>query len=68
MDWALGGVAAALLAVGLIGQGFEMRRMNKPALDEGLAGSPNLFADKRNYKWYAMIGAGLLLWLVAERL
>lgn len=64
MEWALGGIAAALVVIGLVGQGFEMKRIN--SADEQ---SPaNIFADRRNFKWYATIGAGMLLWLAAERL
>lgn len=65
MDWALGGAAIALLVIGLVGQGFEMRRINAAA--GGEAGT-NAFADRRNLKWYALIGAGVVLWLAAERL
>lgn len=65
MNWALGGAAIALLIVGLVGQGFEMRRINAAAAGEA---APNAFADRRNLKWYAIIGAGIALWLAAERL
>jgi hypothetical protein len=30
-------------------------------------GSPSIFTDKRNFKWYAVIGAGIVLWYIAER-
>lgn len=65
MDWALGGAAIALLVIGLVGQGFEMRRINAAAGGEA---ATNAFADRRNLKWYAVIGAGVTLWLAAERL
>lgn len=65
MDWTLGGAAIALLVIGLVGQGFEMRRINAAASGEA---SPGAFADRRNLKWYALIGAGVVLWLAAERL
>jgi len=63
MDWTLGAAAIAMLVAGLVGQGFEMRRM-------GAAGGegPGAFADRRNIKWYAVIGAGVALWAAAERL
>ena len=67
MDWIMGGVAIVLLVTGLIGQGFEMRKIRKSIYrDEELATS-KIFADKRNFKWYVMIGIGLVLWFMAER-
>ncbi len=56
MDWIMGGVAIVLLVIGLIGQGFEMRKIRKSIYrDEELATS-KIFVDKRNFKWYVMIG------------
>ena len=67
MDWIMGGIAIVLLVMGLIGQGFEMRKIRKSIYrDEELASS-KIFCDKRNFKWYVMIGAGLILWFIAER-
>jgi len=67
MDWYLGATAIALLIVGLVGQAFEMRKIRKSIYrDEELA-SANIFMDKRNFKWYAMIGVGIVLWYLAER-
>lgn len=68
MEWTLGIAAIALLIVGLVGQGFEMRGMRLESNPAGGMGSPNLFADRRNFKWYAVIGVGMALWLAAERL
>ena len=67
MEWYLGSAAIALLIVGLVGQAFEMRKIRKSIYrDEELASS-NIFMDKRNFKWYAIIGVGILLWYLAER-
>ena len=67
MDWYLGGTAIALLIIGLVGQGFEMRSIRKSIFrDEELA-SANIFMDKRNFKWYATIAVGIALWYIAER-
>ena len=67
MDWYLGTAAIALLIVGLVGQAFEMRNIRKSIYrDEELA-SPNIFMNKKNFKWYAMIGVGFVLWFFAER-
>lgn len=70
MDWNLGIVAIVMLTVGLVGQAFEMRKM-RLAEEVQHAGSPNpanIFTDKRNFKWYAVIGLGILFWYVAERI
>ena len=67
MDWYFGGTAIALLIIGLVGQAFEMRKIRKSIYrDEELA-SPKIFMNKKNFKWYAMIGVGFVLWFFAER-
>lgn len=66
MEWTLGAVAIVLLVVGLVGQAFEMRRIRITASGDAM-GSPNIFTDSKNFKWYAIIGAGIVLWYVAER-
>ncbi len=67
MNWILGFFGIALLVIGLIGQAFEMRKIRLTTYrDENLA-SPNIFANKKNFKWYAIIGAGIVLWFIAER-
>ncbi len=58
-------VAVALLVGGLAGQGFEMRKIRKSINVEEELNPKNVFTDKRNIKWYVMIGAGLVLWYVA---
>ncbi len=66
MNWILGGIAIALLIFGLVGQAFEMRQIRVSTYrDEDLA-SPNIFMNKRNFKWYAMIGAGVAIWYLAQ--
>lgn len=67
MDWIMGGSAIVMLVVGLIGQAFEMRRIRVSTAGEGGMGSPNIFTDRRNFKWYAVIGIGIILWYIAER-
>ena len=66
MEWTLGAPAIVLLVVGLVGQAFEMRKI-RMAVGGHEMGSPNIFTDRRNFKWYVIIGAGILLWYVAER-
>ncbi|MGI0057043.1 MAG: hypothetical protein ACREAK_06670 [Nitrosarchaeum sp.] len=64
MEWFLGIPAIALLVLGLIGQAFEMRKIR---LAQNELTSANIFLDKKNFKWYTMIGAGMIMWFVAER-
>ena len=63
----MGFSAIALLVIGLVGQAFEMRRIRLSLRDEDIA-SANIFGNKKNFKWYAIIGVGILLWYLAERM
>lgn len=65
MEWFLGIPAIIFLIIGLVGQAFEMRKIRVSTQDE--MQPPNVFLDKRNFKWYGLIGLGILLWYVAER-
>lgn len=66
MNWILGGIAIALLIFGLVGQAFEMRQIRVSTYrDEDLASS-NIFMNKRNFKWYALIGSGVAIWYLAQ--
>lgn len=51
----------ALVVVGLIGQGFEMKKIRASIKTDEQLNPKNVFLDKRNLKWYALIGAGLIL-------
>lgn len=64
MEWVLGFIAIALLIFGLVGQAFEMRKIR---LNQDELASANIFLNKKNFKWYAIIGAGMILWYAAER-
>ena len=64
MEWVLGFTAIALLISGLVGQAFEMRKIR---LNQDELASANIFLNKKNFKWYAIIGAGMILWYVSER-
>ncbi len=55
-------VSVALFVIGIAGNGFEMRKIRMST--EGTVGSKNVFLDKRNLKWYALIGIALVLWAV----
>ncbi len=54
-------LAMALVVVGLIGQGFEMKKIRSSIRTDEQLSPKNVFLDKRNFKWYALIGAGLIL-------
>jgi len=67
MEWILGFGGIILLVIGLIGQGFEMRKIRMTNRDDDL-GSANIFMNKKNFKWYAILGIGITLWFIAERM
>ena len=66
MNWYLGFGGIVCLVIGLIGQAFEMRNIRVASENE--IGSPTMFTDKANFKWYGIIGVGIVLWYAAERL
>jgi len=63
----MGFMGIILLVIGLVGQAFEMRKIRKMTYEDSELASPNIFMDKRNFKWYAVLGVGILLWYMAER-
>ena len=67
MEWILGFTAIALLISGLVGQAFEMRKIRLATYRDDELASSNIFLNKKNFKWYAIIGAGMILWYTAER-
>ena len=67
MEWTLGFGGILLLVIGLVGQAFEMRKIRLMTYKDGEIASPNVFMNKRNFKWYTVIGVGILLWYMAER-
>ena len=67
MNWIFGFLGIALLVIGLIGQAFEMRKIRLTTYRDEELTSANIFVNKKNFKWYAIIGAGIVLWFVAER-
>lgn len=68
MEWTLGFIAIALLVIGLVGQAFEMRKIRKNTYRDDELASPNIFMNRKNFKWYAIIGIGIVLWYAAERM
>ncbi|MDH3191917.1 MAG: hypothetical protein OEM18_04450 [Nitrosopumilus sp.] len=68
MEWVLGFPAIALLILGLIGQAFEMRKIRLTIYKDEELASANIFMNKKNFKWYAIIGLGIFLWYLAEQM
>ena len=68
MEWLLGFSGIIFLVVGLVGQAFEMRKIRLTTLKDEELASANIFMNKKNFKWYALLGIGIILWYVAERM
>ena len=58
--------ALAVITIALIGQAIEMRKIRVKTYGDDSVGSPNIFLDKRNFKWYGMIVVGFGLGYVAQ--
>lgn len=58
-------ISVVLFVIGIIGNGFEMRKIRLSAT-EGQLVPKNVFLDKRNFKWYVLIGIALGLWTISE--
>ena len=68
MEWTLGYAGIVCLTIGLIGQAFEMRKIRLSIYKDENLGSANIFMNKKNFKWYALLGIGVVLWYAAERM
>jgi len=68
MEWILGFAGIAFLTIGLIGQAFEMRKIRLTVYRDEELGSANIFMNKKNFKWYAILGIGIVLWIISERI
>ena len=68
MEWTLGFIGIILLTIGLIGQAFQMRNIRFANYNNDELASPNVFMNKSNFKWYAVIGIGITCWYAAERI
>ena len=67
MEWILAFAGIAFLTIGFIGHAFEMRKTRLSECGDKELGSVNIFMNKKNFKWYAVIGIGIALWIMAER-
>ena len=52
--------------IGLVGNGFEMRKIRLSVTKDKELTSKNVFFNKNNWKWYAMIAVALILWVIAN--
>ncbi len=68
MEWILGFSGIVFLIVGLVGQAFEMRKIRLTTYKDEELASANIFMNKKNFKWYALLGIGIVLWYAAERI
>ena len=68
MEWTLGFIGIILLTLGLIGQAFQMRKIRLTNYPNNELASPNVFMNKSNFKWYAVIGIGITCWYAAEHI
>ncbi len=59
-------VSVALLVIGLVGNGFEMRKARVSTMRDEEMATKNMFMNKRNFKWYAFIGAALVLMAIGN--
>ena len=67
MEWILALLGIIFLTSGFIGHAFEMRKARLSQHGDGELGSINIFTNKKNFKWYVLIGIGIVLWMMAER-
>ena len=68
MEWILGFAGIVCLVIGLVGQAFEMRKIRQTTYKDENLGSINIFMNKRNFKWYALLGIGIVFWYAAEHM
>jgi len=58
--------ALVVITIALIGQAIEMRKIRTRTYGEDSIGSPNIFLNKRNFKWYGLIVVGFGLAYAAQ--
>ena len=58
--------AVVLLVIGLVGNGFEMRKIRLSVTKDEELTSKNVFLNKNNWKWYVLIILALILWVIAN--
>jgi Na+/melibiose symporter-like transporter len=66
MDPILSFTAVVLLVIGLVGNGFEMRKIRLSVVKDEDLTSKNIFLNKKNWKWYVLIVIALILWAISS--
>lgn len=66
MNSILSFAAVTLLVIGLVGNGFEMRKIRLSVVKDEDLTSKNIFLNKKNWKWYALIAIALILWVISS--
>ena len=66
VDTILSFAVVVLLVIGLVGNGFEMRKIRLSVVRDEELTLKNIFLNKNNWKWYALIVAALILWVIAS--
>jgi hypothetical protein len=61
-EWIFPTIAIGLVTFGLIGQGFEIRKIRVSIKNDEELHSTKIFTDKKNLKWYLLIGIGIVIW------
>ncbi len=66
MNSILSFAAVVLLVIGLVGNGFEMRKIRLSVTKDKELTSKNVFLNKNNWKWYVLIVVALILWIIVS--
>ena len=66
MNQILSLAAVVFLVIGLVGNGFEMRKIRLSVVKDENLTSQNVFLNKKNWKWYALIVIALIMWVVSS--
>jgi len=66
MNLTLSLAAVVFLVIGLVGNGFEMRKIRLSIVKDENLTSQNVFLNKKNWKWYALIVIALIMWVVSS--
>ena len=59
-------VSVALFVIGIVGNGFEMRKIRLSIVKDENLTSQNVFLNKKNWKWYVLIAIALILLVISN--
>jgi len=66
MNQILSLAAVVFLVIGLVGNGFEMRKIRLSVVKDENLTSQNVFLNKKNWKWYVLIAIALILLVISS--